>query len=76
MAIRLKDIARDLNVSVITVSKALRGTKDISEATRERVLKRMKEARLSPKHDCAQPGHGPLFHHRTDRSRPPQSIFH
>ena len=48
MAIRLKDIARDLNVSVITVSKALRGTKDISEATRERVLKRMKELDYRP----------------------------
>lgn len=48
MAIRLKDIARDLNVSVITVSKALRGTKDISDATRERVLKRMKELDYRP----------------------------
>jgi LacI family transcriptional regulator len=48
MAIRLKDIARDLNVSVITVSKVLRGTKDISEATRERVLKRMKELDYRP----------------------------
>jgi transcriptional regulator with XRE-family HTH domain len=42
MAVRLKDIARDLNVSVITVSKAMRGNTDISESTRERVLKRMK----------------------------------
>ena len=43
MAIRLKDIARELGVSVITVSKALRGEPDISDATRERILKRMKE---------------------------------
>jgi len=48
MAIRLKDIARDLNVSVITVSKALRGNTDISEATRQRVLARMKELDYQP----------------------------
>ncbi|MEO8737015.1 MAG: LacI family DNA-binding transcriptional regulator [Edaphobacter sp.] len=48
MTIRLKDIAHDLNVSVITVSKALRGAKDIGEATRQRVLKRMKELDYQP----------------------------
>ncbi len=48
MRIRLKDIARDLNVSVITVSKALRGNTDISEATRQRVLARMKELDYQP----------------------------
>jgi LacI family transcriptional regulator len=48
MAIRLKDIARDLNVSVITVSKALRGNTDISDATRQRVLARMKELDYQP----------------------------
>jgi len=48
MAVRLKDIARDLNVSVITVSKAMRGNTDISEATRERVLARMKELDYQP----------------------------
>ena len=48
MAIRLKDIARDLNVSIITVSKALRGNTDISEATRQRVLARMKELDYQP----------------------------
>jgi LacI family transcriptional regulator len=48
MAVRLKDIARDLNVSVITVSKALRGNTDISEATRKRVLARMKELDYQP----------------------------
>ncbi|MEO8735204.1 MAG: LacI family DNA-binding transcriptional regulator [Edaphobacter sp.] len=48
MAIRLKDIAQDLNVSVITVSKALRGGTDISEATRQRVLKRVKELDYQP----------------------------
>ena len=48
MAVRLKDIARDLNVSVITVSKAMRGNTDISESTRERVLKRMRELDYQP----------------------------
>ena len=43
MAVRLKDIARDLGVSVVTVSKVLRGNADIGEETRRRVLKRMKE---------------------------------
>jgi LacI family transcriptional regulator len=48
MAVRLKDIARDLGVSVVTVSKVLRGNTDISEATRKRVLKRMKELNYQP----------------------------
>ena len=48
MSVRLKDIARDLGVSVVTVSKVLRGNSDISEATRRRVLKRMKELNYQP----------------------------
>jgi len=48
MAVRLKDIARDLGVSVVTVSKVLRGNPDIGEATRKRVLKRMKELNYQP----------------------------
>jgi len=48
MASRMKDIARDLSVSVITVSKVLRNHPDISEATRNRVLKRMKELNYRP----------------------------
>lgn len=48
MAIRLKDIAHDLGVSVITVSKALRGASDISDETRQRVLKRMAELNYRP----------------------------
>ena len=34
MAVRLKDIANDLGVSVVTVSKVLRGNADIGEETR------------------------------------------
>lgn len=48
MAVRLKDIARDLGVSLITVSKALRGMDDISEETRQRVLKRVAELDYRP----------------------------
>ena len=48
MAIRLKDIADDLGVSVVTVSKVLRGKADIGEETRRRVLQRMKELDYRP----------------------------
>lgn len=48
MAARMKDIAKDLGVSVITVSKVLRNHPDIGEATRQRVLKRMRELNYQP----------------------------
>jgi len=48
MAVTLKDIARDLGVSVITVSKALRDHSDISQETKARVLKRVKEMNYRP----------------------------
>lgn len=48
MAIRMKDIARELGVSVVTVSKVLRNHGDISSETRERVLKRVKELGYRP----------------------------
>src|ERR1700759_1951550 len=44
----MKDIAQDLGVSLMTVSKALRNHSDISEQTRERVLKRMRELNYQP----------------------------
>ena len=44
----MKDIARDLGVSVVTVSKVLRNHSDISQETRQRVLKRMKELNYRP----------------------------
>ena len=44
----MKDIARDLGVSLMTVSKALRNHSDISQQTRERVLKRMRELNYQP----------------------------
>ena len=45
---RMKDIAFDLGVSVATVSKVLKNHPDISQATKERVLQRVKELRYSP----------------------------
>lgn len=48
MAIRMKDIADDLGVSVVTVSKVLRNHPDIAEGTRRRVLKRMRELNYQP----------------------------
>jgi LacI family transcriptional regulator len=48
MPVRMKDIARDLNVSVVTVSKVLRNHSDISEETRARVMQRVKELNYRP----------------------------
>lgn len=48
MATTMKDIARDVGVSIITVSKALRNHEDISEKTRKRVLNRVKELNYTP----------------------------
>jgi len=44
----MKDIARDLGVSVITISKVLRNHPDIGDETRERVLARVKELDYRP----------------------------
>ena len=44
----MKDIAQDLGVSLMTVSKALRNHSDISHKTRERVLQRMRELNYQP----------------------------
>jgi LacI family transcriptional regulator len=43
MAVTMMDIARDLKVSVVTVSKVLRNQGKISAATRGRVLRRAKQ---------------------------------
>src|SRR5919198_5944457 len=48
MATRMKDIARDLGVSVITISKVLRNHPDVGDETRERVLARVKELDYRP----------------------------
>jgi LacI family transcriptional regulator len=48
MPVRMKDIARDLGVSLMTVSKGLRNEPDVGEATRQRILKRAKELNYLP----------------------------
>jgi LacI family transcriptional regulator len=44
----MKDIAKDLGVSVVTVSKAFHNHRDISPATKKRVLNRMKDLNYQP----------------------------
>ena len=46
--VRMKDIARDMGLSTVTISKVLRGHSDISEETCKRVLKRMEELNYQP----------------------------
>ena len=48
MVLGLKDIARKANVSLATVSKALRGRDDVSEETRQRVLAVADEMKYRP----------------------------
>jgi LacI family transcriptional regulator len=48
MAIRMKDIADELGLSVVTISKVLREHPDIGEETRERVLRRVRELDYQP----------------------------
>ena len=44
----MKDIARELGVPVVTVSKVVRNHTDIGEETRQRVLKRIRELNYQP----------------------------
>jgi LacI family transcriptional regulator len=48
MVTRMKDIANDLGLSVVTISKVLRDHPDIAVETRRRVLKRMRELNYQP----------------------------
>jgi len=48
MPVRMKDIAADVGVSVVTVSRVLRNKGRISPATRERVLRRARELDYHP----------------------------
>ena len=48
MPVRLKDIADDLGVSMVTVSKVLRDHPDVGPKTRERVLRRVREMNYRP----------------------------
>ncbi len=75
MAVRLKDIARDLGVSVVTVSKVLRGNSDIGEETRKRVLKRMKELNYQPNMLARGLASGKDLYRRAGGSRPRASVL-
>jgi LacI family transcriptional regulator len=48
MRVRMKDIAQELGVSVMTISKALRNHTDIGEETRKRVLQRAQDLNYFP----------------------------
>ena len=48
MPVRMKDIAEDLGISIVTVSKVLNNHRDISLATKQRVLRRIKELNYHP----------------------------
>jgi LacI family transcriptional regulator len=48
MGVTLKDVAKDLGVSIVTVSKVLRNHDDIGPETRARVQKRLKELNYQP----------------------------
>jgi LacI family transcriptional regulator len=48
MPVTMKDIAEELGLSVVTVSKVIRNHSDIGEQTRRRVLKRIKELNYQP----------------------------
>jgi len=48
MNVRLKDIAKELGVSVVTVSRALRDRPDIADKTKARILARVKELNYRP----------------------------
>lgn len=48
MAVTIKEIAKDLGLSAVTISKVLRNHEDISKKTRDLVLKRAKELGYRP----------------------------
>jgi LacI family transcriptional regulator len=48
MVVRLKDIAAELGVSVVTVSRALRDRPDIAEETKAKILERVKRLNYRP----------------------------
>jgi LacI family transcriptional regulator len=48
MTVTMKDIARDLGIGLITVSKVIRNKDDVSDQTRKRVLDRVKELNYTP----------------------------
>jgi LacI family transcriptional regulator len=50
LTVTIKDVARQANVSVATVSRALNGHENVADAVRKRVLQVANELRYSPHH--------------------------
>src|SRR5690606_40701881 len=50
VSVTIKDVAREANVSVATVSRALNGHENVAEAVRKRVLAVAAQLRYSPHH--------------------------
>jgi len=48
MVVRLKDIAEELGVSIVTVSKALRDRPDVAKETKAKVMERVKRLNYRP----------------------------
>ena len=53
--VTIKDIAKALNFSTSTVSRALRGSYEISPETKKLVLEYAESHQLPPKSHCPQP---------------------
>ncbi|NIS82497.1 MAG: substrate-binding domain-containing protein [Anaerolineales bacterium] len=54
MPVTIRDVARTLNLSVTTVSRALAGHDDVAEATRQRVVETAREMGYVPSHAARQ----------------------
>lgn len=50
MAVTIKDVAREANVSVATVSRALNGHENVAEPVRKRIIQVANDLRYSPHH--------------------------
>ena len=74
--VRLRDIADDLGLAVITVSKAIRDHPDISKRTKARVQERIRELNYQPNWAARSLATGKSFEHRRRRGAGPRaSVF-
>jgi len=51
-AVTIKDIAKELNISVATVSRALRDAYDVNQETRQQVLNKALEMNYKPNYNA------------------------
>ncbi len=54
MPVTIRDIAKRLNLSITTVSRALDGYDDVAESTRQRVIRTAREMGYAPSHTARQ----------------------